>query len=75
MMAFMVIVLLFTGTSDIEGYCSEIITMMLDDPDHIRLHESYPIMMMNLHLYLDENCDEELPAQVMIAGGEKSELP
>ncbi len=47
--------------------CDEIIYMMLDDPDHSRLHETYPIITMQLHVYLDENCetvDENNPSSV-----------
>jgi hypothetical protein len=65
----------FFGGQTEENMCTEIVTMMLDDPDHMRLHNSYPSIMNNLHLYLDKNCQEELPEQVMIAGGSGMEMP
>ncbi len=37
--------------------CDEVIELMLDDTDHLRLHESYPNIMMSLHSYMDNNCN------------------
>jgi|APSaa5957512493_1039668.scaffolds.fasta_scaffold136862_1 hypothetical protein len=41
------------GSIDI---CDEITSMMLDDPEHMRLHNDYSNLMNYLHLYLDKNC-------------------
>ena len=60
---FVVAFVLFSGDEENE-MCDEIIYMMLDDPDHSRLHETYPMITMQLHVYLDENCetvDEDNP--------------
>lgn len=45
------------GGEEERPMCYEIIEMMLDDPDHSRLHDSYPNVMMNLHVYMDKNCE------------------
>lgn len=47
--------------------CDEIVTLMLDDPEHQRLHNDYPNILMKLHVYLDENCesmDESNPMNI-----------
>jgi len=40
--------------------CLEIIRLMLDDPDHDRLHIDYPVILLELHKVLDEKCDAEV---------------
>lgn len=55
------------GSEKEKPMCSEIIEMMLDDPDHSRLHDTYPIIMMQLHVYLDDHCetvDENNPMNI-----------
>ena len=37
--------------------CDEIKTLMLDDPEHSRLHFDYPNILNNLHKYFHENCN------------------
>ena len=37
--------------------CDEINTLMLDDPEHSRLHFDYPNILNDLHKYFHENCN------------------
>ena len=37
--------------------CDEIKTLMLDDPEHSRLHFDYPNILNDLHKYFHENCN------------------
>ena len=36
--------------------CKEILDFMLDDPDHMRIHNDYPGMMLEIHLINDGRC-------------------
>ena len=36
--------------------CKEILDFMLDDPDHMRIHNAYPDMMLEIHLINDNRC-------------------
>lgn len=58
-------------TSDTEPVmCIEIMTLMLDDPEHSRLHNDYPELFLSLHEYIDENCQGvELPNRVSMGSG------
>jgi hypothetical protein len=47
---------LFSGDEESE-MCDEIIDLMLNDPSHSTLHDRYPNILMNLHVYLDKNCE------------------
>ena len=39
--------------------CSEIKKLMLDDPEHSRLHSDYPNVLNDLHVYLSDNCNTD----------------
>jgi|LWDU01.1.fsa_nt_gi hypothetical protein len=36
--------------------CQELTNLMLDDPEHMRLHNDYPNLFIHLHQYIDMNC-------------------
>jgi len=55
MVAYLVLVLM--SAPDSTPMCDEIVTLMLDDPEHLRLHNDYPEILNSLHVYLDENCE------------------
>lgn len=38
--------------------CEEVTRLMLDDPDHQRLHNQYPTIMNELHMVIDKKCDK-----------------
>lgn len=42
-----------------EKKCNEIKTLMLDDPEHNRLHNDYPDIMIDLHKYFHKYCNTE----------------
>jgi len=60
MLIFYVIFGMILGDENEMKMCKEIVTMMLDDPDHLRLHNDYPEITMNLHQYLDANCPDDM---------------
>jgi hypothetical protein len=43
-----------------ENKCDEIKTLMLDDPEHSRLHSDYPNILNDLHKYQNEKCDMKM---------------
>lgn len=57
MIVLMGVGLILIGSDKGKPMCDEVIDMMFNDPDHQRLHESYPTTMSNLHKYMDDNCD------------------
>lgn len=44
------------GSSEKSDRCKEMKKMMLEDPNHTQLHDDYPIVMQDLHEYLDDKC-------------------
>lgn len=44
---------------EVDSRCSEMFSMMFDDPDHERLHSTYPTIMKDLHKYIQSNCVED----------------
>ncbi len=45
--------------------CAELSTLMFDDPELLRLHNDYPVTMIELHQFFDKNCDN-IDDQTMI---------
>lgn len=74
-MALYVAFVLLTAGDTANVMCIEIMTLMLDDPEHLRLHEDYPNLFMDLHDYLDKNCKGvDLPDRPVSIGSEM-EMP
>jgi hypothetical protein len=40
--------------------CDEINRLMLDDPEHSKLHSDYPNILNDLHKYQNEKCDMKM---------------
>lgn len=68
------VIVLVTADTDPDILCIETMTLMLDDPEHARLHNEYPNLFLNLHDYIDKNCQNvKLPDRISM--GSEMEMP